>query len=92
MSGVENPAAFPTAVSWTDKSHTSGGSYHVHPINTVGGMSLRDWFAGQALAGLCANRGYINAVSWETAPNSILVSRAYALADAMLAARKGTQS
>lgn len=47
----------------------------VHP-----GMSLRDWFAGQVLAGLCANPecdGDFDAFSRD----------AYALADAMLAER-----
>ena len=43
------------------------------------GMSLRDWFAGQALAGLC------------TKPHQDAVShpkQAYEVADAMLAARE----
>lgn len=48
-------------------------------------MTLRDWFAGQALAGLLANkitdRENVNSVSeW-----------AYAIADAMLAAREQPQ-
>lgn len=46
-----------------------------------GGMTLRDWFAGQALAGLLASGG---SVSWEQD-----VFSAYAAADAMLSARKG---
>ena len=40
------------------------------------GMSLRDYFAGQAVAGLCA-----------TARLSEIERRAYAIADAMLAER-----
>ena len=45
------------------------------------GMSLRDWFAGQALAGIMAGGSDTsNAVEW--APEE-----AYAVADAMLAAR-----
>jgi hypothetical protein len=53
------------------------------------GMSLRDWFAGQALAGDLASQsievGYYTGENWqkEAAQN------AYRLADAMLAARKG---
>lgn len=50
------------------------------------GMSLRDWFAGQALAGFCAkfpgadiDASYIVQVS---------VGSAYKVADAMIAARK----
>ena len=46
--------------------------------NVPEGMSLRDWFAGQALAGLLAN-----------VSNQVDARVAYAIADAMLAARKG---
>lgn len=48
------------------------------------GMSLRDWFAGQALSGICASHGTYglgNGVGDNAA-------RAYEQADAMLAARK----
>ncbi len=45
------------------------------------GMSLRDWFAGQALAGLCANRDYVD----ESYPS--IAEYAYHHADAMLKAR-----
>jgi hypothetical protein len=44
-----------------------------------GGMSLRDWFAGQALAGIMAGVG---ASTWEGD-----AANAYKVADAMLAAR-----
>ena len=46
------------------------------------GMSLRDWFAGQALAGLLYN--------YHEHPNTIrdCADMAYKAADAMLAARK----
>jgi hypothetical protein len=46
------------------------------------GMKLRDWFAGQALAGLVAN---INC-AYKT---QTFARRALELADAMIAARKG---
>lgn len=48
------------------------------------GMSLRDWFAGQALAVIASwpsNRG-------GELPNTAIASFAYNLADAMLAARE----
>jgi hypothetical protein len=55
---------------------SSGLSINMHP-----GMSLRDWFAGQALAGLCNGaRG----TGWR---KSKLAKDAFAFADAMLAAR-----
>lgn len=45
------------------------------------GMSLRDWFAGQAVAGLAAKHGI------EMGPNTTAIT-AYAYADALLEARK----
>jgi hypothetical protein len=48
------------------------------------GMSLRDWFAGQALAGLCANG--------EVASADVFAMAAYKMADAMLAAREGNSN
>lgn len=45
------------------------------------GMSLRDYFAGQALAGLCANTNYD--WSWEESAR-----QSYRAADAMLKARE----
>ena len=42
------------------------------------GMSLRDWFAGQAIAGLAL----------DTAPEAAVAEWAYTLAGAMLEARK----
>lgn len=59
------------------------------------GMSLRDWFAGQALAGMCAledNRTfpegkYENVEKWRSELYLIDAKSAYHYADAMLAAR-----
>lgn len=52
---------------------------------------LRDWFAGQALAGLvggCAGRLGNEFSAYATGPcNAALAERAYSLADAMLAQR-----
>jgi len=45
------------------------------------GMELRDWFAGQALAGLVAN-------TRTTTFSDIVAEAAYARADAMMEARK----
>ncbi len=61
-------SAFPTA--WGNPEH--GGDY-------VPGMSLRDWFAGQALAGLLSGGMGCRA--------DMLHSEPYRIADAMLAAR-----
>ena len=45
----------------------------------IGGLRLRDWFAGQALAGLMAGM--------ERPDDNLIAKTAYELADAMLAAR-----
>jgi hypothetical protein len=57
-----------------DDAEFESGSHS--PVLTHGGMSLRDWFAGQALAGLSEEPLGINTAKW-----------AYELADAMLAER-----
>ena len=46
------------------------------------GMTLRDWFAGQALAGMLASEAGIPPYA-----NSWAAERAYQMADAMLAER-----
>jgi len=48
------------------------------------GMSLRDWFAGQALSGLVGGKGVVGATDAKS-----LAKSAYSLADAMLEARGG---
>jgi len=60
-----------------------------HPSGQIAygrkGMTLRDWFAGQALAGLLAGRGNNGdkALNWANV--------AYAIADAMIKARGGAK-
>lgn len=51
------------------------------------GMSLRDWFAGQAIAGVLGYGSGDIAQDWETANWDNCARYAYELADAMLAAR-----
>jgi hypothetical protein len=46
------------------------------------GMSLRDWFAGQAVAGISANADW-----WACAHEDQIARQSYEIADAMLAAR-----
>ena len=53
--------------------------------NTERGMSLRDWFAGQALAGFCANQNAFPTEQWHF---DALADDAYRMADATLAARE----
>jgi hypothetical protein len=49
------------------------------------GMSLRDWFAGQALAGIMANP---NSELFDKGRYRMIVDRAYLVADMMLPERK----
>jgi hypothetical protein len=62
-------------------------SYGMGPAEcSNGGMTLRDWFAGQALVGLLANER-INASDGAYTPK-MAAEDAYTTADAMLGARK----
>lgn len=67
-----------------------GPNYQTYP-----GMSLRDWFAGQALAGIIADqegkRAIRNAVADSDRFAPQVASVCYLLADAMLAERGGKQ-
>jgi len=53
------------------------------PIGSNAGMSLRDWFAGQAMVGILANDS-------EPSPEKVgsIAQQAYILADAMLSQRE----
>lgn len=75
MSKIDGGPAFPT----TEWGRTQDGSV---AQQSIGGMSLRDWFAGQVLAGLWANPRDDYTVAREDK-----AVEAYRQADAMLAAR-----
>lgn len=74
---IVNPPAFPFSWQWD----LPDGE---HMWRNHDGMSLRDWFAGQALAGAMANHGSYGAGN---GPGDIAV-RAYEIADAMIAERQ----
>lgn len=87
VSGADNPPAFPT--EW------SAGLEPGEPMQTgphaaqYPGMTLRDWFAGQALAQVV--RDVFNDPHLATKPPSalpdIIAGASYQIADAMLAKR-----
>lgn len=59
---------------------------HAFPVNIYEkGMTLRDWFAGQALAGLCSMADTTGVWQWDTDGVS---TKAYEIADALLAQRE----
>jgi len=66
----------------SDKKDNSGPAFPITAGNQVynQGMSLRDWFAGQALVG---------ATQIADNDHDAMAREAYRYADAMLAARKG---
>jgi hypothetical protein len=55
---------------------------------TTGGMTLRDYFAGQALAGIVTNKDNWNIGNKAATRTDEYAKVAYALADAMLAERE----
>lgn len=64
------------------------------PVSDIGvhgqfGMTLRDYFAGQALAGVITVCNNDTELRNGTRPEDYFAIKAYALADAMLAARTG---
>ena len=65
------------------KSETVGA---ISVTDIQGGMTLRDWFAGQALAGMMANCDTTGLNAW---PAVYAAKYAFEVADAMFAARQG---
>ena len=82
MSTNDGGPAFPVA----DTHHPDGQIQY-----GTNGMSLRDWFAGQALAGMLA--GYLPTLSRNASKTLNIDPRtmgvAYEIADVMLRAREG---
>ena len=61
---------------------TGGPAYPTYPSGYSQGMTLRDYFAAQALQGMSVGGPGLNVT------NAKIAEEAYALADAMLEARK----
>jgi hypothetical protein len=53
-----------------------------------GGMTLRDYFAGQALAGVLASNAEVKASRDQVARTSMIAIACYQVADALLAERE----
>lgn len=83
--GTAFPAFAPTLV-YSSEADRAG---HFQPVPT-GGMTLRDYFAGQALSAVIAyeDRGLAQE---DALPYPSIAREAYAIADAMLAEREKEQ-
>ena len=76
---IPNPTAFPRVESIVDPNRTHGGAPYKFRVTSTDGMTLRDHFAGQALA-MLADPAVVDA------PRLVAIA-AYGYADAMLAER-----
>ena len=85
-SSSEGGPAFPRPFSKETPPDKSQGELIESPEEAQEGMSLRDWFAGMALTGLCDPL-----YNGQAAPVSEVAEIAYALADAMLEARRNVE-
>ena len=74
--------AFPCGPSGMSISYDDGRTEHQYPGSP--GMSLRDWFAGQALAGIMANAKLVGVLA---VSNQDPASCAYEMAEFMMAER-----
>ncbi len=81
--------AFPTLLGLEDtRESNSNSNDYAFPACVAAGMTLRDWFAGQALAGELA--AWTEDQDSSYAPSKV-AERMYAMADAMIAERQKGQ-
>ncbi len=91
MSKPDGGPAFPgdskigSPFTRSGSDQNGGWSETITEITVQSGMSLRDWFAGQALVGMYPHARAITRPGEEASP--IWARMAYAIADAMLAER-----
>jgi hypothetical protein len=79
--------AFPE-ISTTLETVGSGGDYTSYPnVESSGGMTLRDYFAAKAMQGMAAGIHWHDSIDKEDGHIELAAETAYAMADAMLAAR-----
>lgn len=79
MDKPHNPPAFPS-----EQHECADGSWNQ---TYSPGMTLRDWFAGQTLMGMCGNSDIAKAAMETGNAGATLAESAYDMADAMLAQR-----
>jgi hypothetical protein len=85
---IENPPVFPRKGVPPQQVVGDSGSFFLPPTADHPGMTLRDYFAGQALVGLLASSTFTNGGDGF---EEFIANKADNIADAMLTARqKGT--
>lgn len=82
MNKEDGGQAFPTIETLLMRDHSREPNRFTYDATSTPGMTLRDWFAGQELAGIGASDP-----DWVGTPEQI-AARAYRVADAMLKARE----
>ncbi len=86
MNNIENPPAFPSQNDLYVDTPNHGRVLRSSVEDVQQGMSLRDWFAGQAINGMLTNDSFLHTNENETVGERLARS-AYELADAMLLQR-----
>ena len=79
-----------TSDQWKTWNDAGGNAFPLSPVpdrqgqdTRYSGMTVRDYFAGQALIGLTMSLGSVAAVGLKLAPE-VFAGHCYAIADAML--------
>jgi len=87
---ADSSASYYRPVKMSDEINDGGAAFPIHPgvlvAGKYSGMTLRDWFAGQAL------QGRAHRLNSPFDHRDILASDCYAIADAMIKARKEVQN
>lgn len=84
---IPNPTAFPRVESIVDPNRTWGNAPYKFPVTSTDGMTLRDHFAGKAMAAAIENTPRLGAAVDEAALFQAISAVSYRMADAMLAER-----
>ena len=70
-------------IAWADEQDQGKRTPKKEVPGGPSGMSLRDWFAGQVVSGICEKHSVFDAEGWQ----ELAAWNAYCMADAMIAAR-----
>ncbi len=80
---VPDAYTYEPLVAWADEQDQGERTPKKEVPGGPSGMSLRDWFAGQVVSGICEKHSVFDAEGWQ----ELAAWNAYCMADAMIAAR-----